>query len=64
MTPLSAQVGENVILAGWIDERGSFKAFPATPVNNIESPANVPVCSEPRSRHLLRLCRFWQLNNP
>jgi hypothetical protein len=33
ITPVSAQVGDRVILAGWVDERGSFKAFPAPTTN-------------------------------
>jgi hypothetical protein len=31
MTPVNAQVGDRVILAGWIDESGRFLSFPAAP---------------------------------
>lgn len=32
---VNAQVGERVILAGWIDDKGAFQSFPAVPVNVI-----------------------------
>lgn len=35
ITPVDAQVGDRVILAGWIDEKGAFKSFPSPPVTMI-----------------------------
>ena len=32
---VDAQVGERVILAGWIDDKGAFQSLPAVPVNVI-----------------------------
>ena len=31
ITPVEAQAGDRVILAGWIDQAGAFKSFPSPP---------------------------------
>ena len=31
IAPVSAQVGDRVILAGWVDESGRFLSFPTAP---------------------------------
>lgn len=35
-TPVEAQAGDRVILAGWIDEKGAFKSLPSPPVMMID----------------------------
>ena len=32
ITPVNAQAGDRVILAGWVDESGRFLSFPAVPL--------------------------------
>jgi hypothetical protein len=31
VTPVEAQAGDRVIIAGWIDEKGAFKSLPSPP---------------------------------
>ena len=52
ITPVRAQVGDRVILAGWVDESGRFLTFPAAPaiLDTSRPPiGNQPYPSKPRS---------------
>ena len=44
ITPVSAQVGERVILAGWVDKDGTVRQFPTPFYGRApEAPAGVPI---------------------
>ena len=64
ITPVSAQVGEYVILSGWVDERGSVKRLPATPTNRIEVGRERPGVLRPEPPVLAAPLPIWQSNNP
>ena len=64
MTPVSAQVGEYVILSGWVDERGSFKKFPAPLTNRIEVGRERPGVLRPELPVVAAPLPIWQSNNP
>ena len=63
-TPVSAQVGERVILAGWVDQRGSFQAFPAPIANQYRDRSGAIIPQTPPPPPAVAPLPMWQSNNP
>jgi hypothetical protein len=50
-TPVSAQSGERVLLAGWVDEKGNIVSFPApSPVYELDSFGRPTSRTSPRAQ--------------